>query len=45
LTGRGPGILGGVFAFRYKIKHEALLAKVAMATFLTWLILLLAIGL
>jgi hypothetical protein len=45
LTGRGPRILGGVFAFRYKIKHGALLAKVAMATFLTWLILLLAIGL
>jgi len=45
LTGGGPGILAGAFAFRHKTRHEALLAKVAVATVLTWLILLSAIGL
>jgi hypothetical protein len=33
------------FRLQIRIKHGALLVKVAMATFLTWLILLLAIGL
>jgi uncharacterized membrane protein YsdA (DUF1294 family) len=41
LTGGGPGILAGAFIFR----HGALLAKVAVATVLTWLILLSAIRL
>jgi len=45
LTGGGPGILAGAFTFRHKTRHGALLAKVAVATVLTWLILLLAIGL
>lgn len=43
LTGGGPGILAGAFAFRHKTRHGALLAKVAVATVLTWLILLSAI--
>jgi uncharacterized membrane protein YsdA (DUF1294 family) len=45
LTGGGPGILAGAFIFRHKTRHGALLAKVAVATVLTWLILLSAIGL
>jgi uncharacterized membrane protein YsdA (DUF1294 family) len=45
LTGGGPGILAGAFAFRHKTRHEVLLAKVAVATVLTWLILLSAIRL
>jgi uncharacterized membrane protein YsdA (DUF1294 family) len=45
LTGGGPGILAGAFAFRHKTRHGALLAKVAVATVLTWLILLSAIRL
>jgi uncharacterized membrane protein YsdA (DUF1294 family) len=43
LTGGGPGILAGAFAFRHKTRHGALLAKVAVVTVLTWLILLSAI--
>ena len=43
LTGGGPGILAGAFIFRHKTRHGALLAKVAVATVLTWLILLSAI--
>jgi uncharacterized membrane protein YsdA (DUF1294 family) len=43
LTGGGPGILAGAFIFRHKIRHGALLAKVAVVTVLTWLILLSAI--
>jgi uncharacterized membrane protein YsdA (DUF1294 family) len=45
LTGGGPGILAGAFIFRHKTRHGALLAKVAVATVLTWLILLSAIRL
>jgi uncharacterized membrane protein YsdA (DUF1294 family) len=45
LTGGGPGIFAGAFIFRHKTRHGALLAKVAVATVLTRLILLLAIGL
>jgi uncharacterized membrane protein YsdA (DUF1294 family) len=45
LTGGGPGILAGTFAFRHKTRHGALLAKVAVATVLTWWILLSAIRL
>jgi len=45
LTGGGPGILAGAFIFRHKTRHEILLAKVAVATVLTWLILLSAIRL
>jgi uncharacterized membrane protein YsdA (DUF1294 family) len=45
LTGGGPGILAGAFAFRHKTRHGALLAKVAVATVLTWLILLSAVRL
>jgi uncharacterized membrane protein YsdA (DUF1294 family) len=45
LTGGGLGILAGAFAFRHKTRHGALLAKVAVATVLTWLILLSAIRL
>jgi uncharacterized membrane protein YsdA (DUF1294 family) len=45
VAGGGPGILAGAFAFRHKTRHGALLAKVAVATVLTWLILLSAIGL
>jgi uncharacterized membrane protein YsdA (DUF1294 family) len=45
LTGGGPGILAGAFIFRHKTRHGALLAKVVVATFLTWLILLSAIRL
>jgi uncharacterized membrane protein YsdA (DUF1294 family) len=36
LTGGGPGILAGAFAFRHKTRHRVLLAKVAVATVLTW---------
>jgi uncharacterized membrane protein YsdA (DUF1294 family) len=43
LTGGGPGILAGAFIFRHKTRHGALLAKVAVVTVLTWLILLSAI--
>ena len=43
LTGVGPGILDEAFIFRHKTRHEVLLAKVAVATVLTWLILLSAI--
>jgi uncharacterized membrane protein YsdA (DUF1294 family) len=43
LTGGGPGILAGAFIFRHKTMHGALLAKVAVVTVLTWLILLSAI--
>jgi uncharacterized membrane protein YsdA (DUF1294 family) len=43
LTGGGPGILAGAFIFRHKTRHGALLAKVTVATVLTWLILLSAI--
>jgi uncharacterized membrane protein YsdA (DUF1294 family) len=43
LTGGGPGILAGAFAFRHKTRHGMLLAKVAVVTVLTWLILLSAI--
>jgi len=45
LTGGGPGILAGAFAFRHKTRHKALLAKVAVATVLTWWILLSAVRL
>jgi uncharacterized membrane protein YsdA (DUF1294 family) len=45
LTGGGPGILAGAFVFRHKTRHGALLAKVAVVTVLTWLILLSAIRL
>jgi uncharacterized membrane protein YsdA (DUF1294 family) len=45
LTGGGPGILAGAFAFRHKTRHGVLLAKVAVVTVLTWLILLSAIRL
>jgi uncharacterized membrane protein YsdA (DUF1294 family) len=45
LTGGGPGILAGAFIFRHKTRHGELLAKVAVATFLTWLILLSAVRL
>jgi curved DNA-binding protein CbpA/uncharacterized membrane protein YsdA (DUF1294 family) len=45
LTGGGPGILAGVFIFRHKTRHKALLAKVAVATVLTWWILLSAVRL
>jgi uncharacterized membrane protein YsdA (DUF1294 family) len=45
LTGGGPGILAGAFIFRHKTRHGALLAKVAVATVLTWLILLSAVRL
>jgi uncharacterized membrane protein YsdA (DUF1294 family) len=45
LTGGGPGILAGTLIFRHKTRHGALLAKVAVATVLTWLILLSAIRL
>jgi uncharacterized membrane protein YsdA (DUF1294 family) len=45
LTGGGPGILAGAFIFRHKTRHGALLAKVAVATVLTWWILLSAVRL
>jgi uncharacterized membrane protein YsdA (DUF1294 family) len=45
LTGGGPGILAGAFIFRHKTRHKALLAKVAVATVLTWWILLSAVRL
>ena len=45
LSGGGPGILAGAFIFRHKTRHGALLAKVAVVTVLTWLILLSAIRL
>jgi hypothetical protein len=43
VAGGGPGILAGVLIFRHKTRHGALLAKVTVATVLTWLILLSAI--
>jgi uncharacterized membrane protein YsdA (DUF1294 family) len=45
VAGGGLGILAGAFAFRHKTRHGALLAKVSVATVLTWLILLSAIRL